>query len=329
MFKKFLLIAFVFYSELIQTKHSEEFIGVVAAGIAAGCGISYWHNRESNEIKRLRALDLCKMYEEKLHAALVNIKEPQDVVHFVSQSSDVLCERKKLAFSIGLSAREMESRYDHPFKPWNWSDDMKEMFERIQAVHSVTRTVTIMYRYQSLFEILVQNTKPSVKQEAIIDDILDSEKIKSPYPMSAYVDNIQKDIDTLTLARDRCSVEDGRCAYVLIGMLREIHNSIVQSNEYMEEMRYKKERSFKKHQTVVSEVQAKVKRAQNFIQRRQAEAELEQWISDNRVHLKEAFKRQELVNQEQTEFNVLEQARAAEQYSFMNSTEEVSSSNKN
>lgn len=285
-------------SELVQTKRPEDFIGVVVAGVAAGLGISYWYNREPNEVKRLRALELCEMYEEKLHAALVRIKEPKDVVRFISQSSDLHNERKKLVSSIALSTREMGNRYAHPLKPWNWSDDMKDMFNRIQKIHDVTQTVTIMYRYQSLFEILLQNTKPAVKREAIIDDLLESDKIKYSYPMIAYANKIEKDVESLLTSRDRVSVEDGQCAYVVIGMLREVYNSIVQSDEYIEEMRHQKELGLKTVQLVASEVQTKAKNVQNLTQQQYVESYIRRQFAEILRKEREEMQHQKAKEQE-------------------------------
>ena len=267
MFKKLMLSTVLVLSSFVQAENdTNHTLAIVAATtVCVGTG-AYLAMRESNAVKIARAEKWLKYYSGNLHYDLAEIATLQDMQNFVNKSTKFKKEMLVFADAVEFSYAEMHARYASWIKPWNWNEQMKVTYARIQELRNIMRMIKMMFKYQPL----MKEWNYELDEATIIKSVQTICQGCSSYPLCFCADMMQHDLYFLHKTHFKVA-----CDVALIDMLEKLLEFVLGSAAYVEEKRIQEEMELKQRQAQAQQMQAMAQFAQADAQNEQARAQRE------------------------------------------------------
>lgn len=196
-------------------------IGLVVVCMA--CTI-YWIQREPNSAKVRRAQLLIHNYKQQCKPIFLEINSEQDLKDFVARMNDNKNVCIGLRKIVQASYKELQDRYVSKFKPWNWTDDMRQAYKEIQEVDEAFCVLTIMNKYKNF---ITHSDKMPLKD--LVYQFASSFEITHPWYTTAQ--QIEEDLKEITSLRH----EYFSCYGFLQKILSKSLQQIRMTDEFMQE----------------------------------------------------------------------------------------------
>lgn len=212
--KKSLLILGIFSGlQNIQANNNDvlDILKDTAITAAIGGTISYWMYREPNSVKIERASNLWT----SVKTDLFSVQNFQDLQEFFTKYDS-------LSKEVQHSYQEISARYSF-IKPWNWSGEMKDIYEKISFLSVVFNSKQIMF----------MTTNPDEGQ--LLHQIR-KYYADAKYPLLKAVSCFEDDIKILS-----SSLYKTTASQLLIDLLSSALTQIKVSSEYVKELEIQKE----------------------------------------------------------------------------------------
>lgn len=168
--------------------------------------ILYWVQREPNSVKINRVNDLWSATQNNLY----NIQNDQELENFYTM-------HKHLDKDIRKLYNEITDRYKNKVTPWNWSNEMKNAYEKISFLHGIFNANHI-----------ISMTENPDKNQVIKH--MNIHYKDSPYPLLAAVSNLKSTVSRLKESTYQVSANQ-----LLINLITPALDKILSSSEYKKE----------------------------------------------------------------------------------------------
>lgn len=224
-------------------------MAAAATAVAVGTGL-YWKHRESNAVKIQRVDSLCAQYHDQMQVLLQQIQTMQDVYDFNAQALGFTLKLNSFDQQVHAAYQDINERYNFWLTPWNYTQDMKQAYEKMSALREQWRidlkVAHSKIDHMSLLKQAMENiayfssclgTWHGFADEA--DLLKFARKIclgSSTYPVHATVMTLRQALNLLKCARAYVA-----CDQALIDKMEQICTEMLISQSYLDEAKEKQE----------------------------------------------------------------------------------------